>query len=226
MTSTFRLSILVLCTAALLAAGAAPAAAQQCQSVPGPDAAEGNGNGNGQFGVKDVVGTRASFLVEHPPDYLIGPDDMLSIRFWREDAMNAEVVVRPDGKVTLPLINDIQAAGLTPIALCNAITDASKRFLEAPTVSVIVKEIKSRRVFITGQVGKPGPYEMTSQMTVVHLITLAGGLAPFANSKEITVLRTENDKPLYYRVNYDDISKGKNLLQNIALKPGDTVIVR
>ena len=221
-----RLPILVLCGFGLVAAGAAPAAAQQCQSVAPPESSNGNGQSGDAAAAARSVGTRASFLFEHPPDYVIGADDMLSVRFWREDPMNAEVVVRPDGKITLPLINDIQAAGLTPIALCNAITDAAKRYLEAPTVSVIVKEIKSRKVFITGQVGKPGPYEMSAQMTVVHLITMAGGVAEFANKKEITVLRTENGKPMSYRVNFDDISKGKNLQQNIALRPGDTVIVR
>jgi polysaccharide export outer membrane protein len=223
-----RLSFLLFCGLGLAAAAAAPAAAQQqqCQSVAPPEPANGPAQENGSSAAAASVGTRASFLFEHPPDYVIGADDMLSIRFWREDPMNADVVVRPDGKITLPLINDIQAAGLTPIALCNAITDAAKRWLETPTVSVIVKEIKSRKVFITGQVNKPGPYEMSGQMTVLHLITLAGGLAEFADAKNITVIRSENGKQLSYRVNFDDISRGRNLAQNIALRPGDSVIVR
>jgi polysaccharide export outer membrane protein len=227
--SRIRTSILF-AVLGLVGAGAGPAFAQQCQSVAPPDEA-GDGNGTGQGTASDPaaaarsVGTRASFLFEHPPDYTIGADDTLSIRFWREEQMNADVVVRPDGKITLPLINDIQAAGLTPVALCNAITDAAKRVLTAPVVSVIVKEIKSRKVYIIGQVGKPGPYEMTGQMTVVHLLTLAGGLAEFADKENILVVRREAGKDLYYRVNYRDISRGKNLAQNIALKPGDTVIV-
>ena len=225
-----RLPILILCGLGLVAADAAPALAQQCQSVAPPEGSNGSGNGRSTGTPNDAaarsVGTRASFLFEHPPDYIIGADDILAIRFWREDSMNADVVVRPDGKITLPLINDIQAAGLTPIALCSAITDAAKRYLvETPTVSVLVKEINSRKVYITGQVGKPGPYEMSGQMTVVHLITMAGGLAEFADKKNITVIRTENGKQFSYRVNYADISKGKNLSQNIALRPGDTIIV-
>jgi polysaccharide export outer membrane protein len=221
---SLRFSILALCCLPIVAVTAAPAAAQQCQSVS--PAQEGNAPSQEANGAAAAVGTRASFLFEHPPDYVIGADDMLSIRFWRDEPMNADVVVRPDGKITLPLINDIQAAGLTPIELCNAVTNAAKRFIEAPTVSVIVKEIKSRKVYITGQIGKPGAYEMSGQMTVLHLITLAGGLGEFADAKNITVIRSENGKQLSYRVNFDDISKGKNLAQNIALRPGDSIIVR
>ena len=160
-------------------------------------------------------------------EYTIGPEDVLDISVWKNPELSRTVPVRPDGKVSLPLINDIQAAGLTPIALCNAVTEAARKFLvQPPTVSVLVKEIKSRKVYITGQVGKPGQYEMSGPMTVVQLITVAGGLAEFADSKNITVLRSEAGKNLSYKVNYDDISKGKSLTQNIALKPGDTVIVR
>ena len=214
-------STLLFISAVAMIAAAAPRAQAQCQSVPPP---EGAVNGNGA--VKNAVGTRASFLFEHPPDYVIGADDILSVRFWRDDAMSADVVVRPDGKITLPLINDIQAAGLTPLGLCSHVLEASKRFVEAPTVSVLVKEIKSRKVFIVGQVAKPGMYEMSGPMTIVQLITVAGGLAEYADKKNILVIRKEAGKDLYYKLNYDDISVGKNLGQNIALKPGDTVIVR
>ena len=217
----FRSAFLGLVGLTLIAAAAPSAEAQGCQSVPPPDGAI---NGNGA--VKNAVGTRATFLFEHPPDYVIGADDILSVRFWRDDAMSADVVVRPDGKITLPLINDIQAAGLTPLALCSHVLEASKRFVEAPTVSVLVKEIKSRKVYITGQVAKPGQYEMSGPMTIVQLITVAGGLNEFADKKNILVIRKEAGKDLYYKLNYEDISQGKNLAQNIALKTGDTIIVR
>lgn len=222
--STVRLPILILLAFAAVAAGAPRAWAQACQSVV-PEGTNGNGDGSGPPPAS-AIGTRATFLVEHPPDYVIGADDILSVRFWREDSMTADVVVRPDGKITLPLINDIQAAGLTPRDLCLAVTEAAKKFLEAPTVAVLVKEIKSRKVYITGQVPKPGQYEMTGPMTVVQLITLAGGVAEFADRKNILVIRTEAGKKIPYKVNYDDISKGKNLRQDIPLRPGDLIIVR
>ena len=221
--SKLRISILISMSVALVTLTAHQGWAQICKAVPPAEEPVAND----AAAARNAVGTRASFMFEHPPDYVIGADDILSVRFWRDETMTADVVVRPDGKITLPLINDIQAAGLTPIALCNAVTEAARKFLvQPPTVSVLVKEIKSRKVYITGQVGKPGQYEMSGPMTVVQLITVAGGLAEFADSKNITVLRSEAGKNLSYKVNYDDISKGKSLTQNIALKPGDTVIVR
>jgi len=173
-----------------------------------------------------VAGTRATFLAPPPPDYIIGPDDVLTISFWRDPTMSGDFVVRPDGKISMPLINDIQAAGLTPEALGASVTEAAKEFIETPTVSVVVKQIKSRKVYIVGMVAKPGPYEMTGPMTLVQLIAVAGGLQEFSDKKHVLVMRTENGKNLSYTVNYDDLTKGKNLGQNILLRPGDTVVVR
>jgi polysaccharide export outer membrane protein len=163
--------------------------------------------------------------VTPPAGYQIGPDDQLSIIYWREKDMSADVVVRPDGLISLPLLNDVQAAGLTPDQLRTAITQGATKFVEEPTVSVVVKAINSRKVFITGQVGKPGPYPLAGPTTVLHLIATAGGLAEYANKGKIVVLRTENGKPTTFRFNYEDVMKGKNLSQNIELKPGDSVIV-
>jgi polysaccharide export outer membrane protein len=164
-----------------------------------------------------------------PSDYVIGPNDVLTIRYWREDTMSGDVTVRPDGRISLPLINDVQAAGLTPEALRQRIAEAAARFVDSPVVSVIVKEIKSRKVYITGMVSKPGEYPLTGPTTVLQLIAIAGGLQDFANEENISVLRpSEKDargQALSFRVNYKDLTRRRNLAQNIELKPGDTIVV-
>jgi polysaccharide export outer membrane protein len=160
-----------------------------------------------------------------PTGFTIGPDDVLAIVFWRDKDMSAEVTVRPDGKITLPLINEVQAAGLTPEQLRDSLQQAATKFVEDPTVSVVVKTINSRKVFITGSVSKPGAYLLSSDTTVMQLIAMSGGVLEFADSKNITIIRNENGKPTAYRFNYKDVLKHKNLKQNIELKPGDTVIV-
>ncbi len=163
--------------------------------------------------------------VEAPADYVIGPDDVLTVVFWREKELSSEVAVRPDGKITLPLVNDIQAAGLTPEQLRDELTKAAEKFVEGPTVTVVVKQINSRKVFVTGMVSKPGPYPLMGPTTVLQLIATAGGLHEFADKKNIRILRTVNGKQTAIRFNYEDVRKGKNLQQNIELKPGDTIIV-
>jgi polysaccharide export outer membrane protein len=160
-----------------------------------------------------------------PPDYVIGADDVLAIVFWREKDMSAEVQVRSDGKITLPLLNDIQAAGLTPEQLREQVTKAADKFVEEPTVTIIVKAMNSRKVFITGQVLKPGQFVLVAPTTVMQLIAMAGGLQEYADKSNIVVLRTESEQQVAHRFNYEDIMKRKNLRQNIVLKPGDTVIV-
>ena len=160
-----------------------------------------------------------------PPGYVIGADDVLSILFWGEKEMSAEVTVRPDGKVSLPLLNDLHAAGLTPDDFRSVIVEAARKYVESPNPTVMVKTINSRKVFITGQVEKPGPYPLNSSTTVLQLLAMAGGVKEFARSKNITVLRTDGQKQLVFRFNYQDVQYGKNLEQNIELKPGDTVVV-
>ncbi len=160
-----------------------------------------------------------------PPDYVVGPDDVLQVLFWKEKDVSAEVVVRPDGMISLPLLNDVQVVGLTPDQLRDKVTELAKKYIEDPTVSIIIRTINSRKVFITGQVAKPGPYPLGAPTTVLQLIAMAGGLGDFADQKKIAVMRVENGKPVRYPFNYKDVIKGKNLKQNIVLKPGDTVIV-
>jgi len=160
-----------------------------------------------------------------PGDYVIGPDDVLTIVFWREKDLSGDVAVRPDGKISLPLLNDVEAAGLTPEELRLRVTAAAEKLIEEPTVTVVVKEINSRKVFITGQVAKPGPYPLNGPTTVVQLLAIAGGVLEYADEKNIAIMRTENGKSVSLRFNYDQVKKRRNLEQNIQLKPGDTIIV-
>ena len=160
-----------------------------------------------------------------PADYVIGPDDVLTIFFWREKDLSGDVSVRPDGRISLPLINDVDAAGLTPEQLRVRLTAAADKYIEAPTVTVVVKQINSRKVFITGQIAKPGAYPIMGPTTVLQLITMAGGVQEYADDKNIQILRTENGRPVSLRFNYDEVKRGKKLQQNIALIPGDTVVV-
>jgi polysaccharide export outer membrane protein len=160
-----------------------------------------------------------------PADYVIGPDDILSIDFWRDKDMSTDVVVRPDGQITLPLVSDVQAGGLTPEQLRDSIRQSALKFLEDPSVTVTVKQINSRKVFVMGQVGKPGAYPLSNPTTVLQLLSMAGGVAEFAEANKIMIMRTENGKQVALKFNYKDVAKGKNLQQNILLKPGDTVVV-
>jgi polysaccharide export outer membrane protein len=163
--------------------------------------------------------------VRVPEDYVIGPEDVLLISFWRDDSMSGEAVVRPDGKITLKLLNDIDVVGLTPEQLREKLAKDATKFLEEPAPTVIVKQINSRKVFITGEVAKPGPYPLNAPTTVVQLITLASGLNEYAKREEIGILRTENGKTTRLPFNYEQVRQGKKLEQNVLLKPGDTVIV-
>ena len=168
----------------------------------------------------------AAAAVPVAPDYVIGPDDVLSILFWRDKDLSApEVTVRPDGKVTLPLLNDVQASGRTPEQLGDAIREAARKFVEDPNPTVIVKEIKSRRVFITGRIEKPGPYPLNGKTTILQLIAMAGGLREFVDGKNISLMRSDKEKQSIFAFNYQDVVKKGYLHQNIELKPGDVVVV-
>jgi polysaccharide export outer membrane protein len=166
-----------------------------------------------------------------PPNYVIGVNDVLTIQVWRETDVSGDVVVRPDGKITLHVGNDIVAAGLTTDELKVKVTEEMKRFYEDPAVTIQVKEIHSRNVFITGAVQKPGPYMLSGPLTVAQLIAIAGGLQEFADKKHVMLvsgsLKDKKGEPLTYVINYDELSRGKNVAKyNFELRPGDTVIVR
>jgi polysaccharide export outer membrane protein len=163
--------------------------------------------------------------IKPPADYVIGVDDSFDIVYWQDKDMSATVVVRPDGYISLPLLNDIKAAGLTPEELRVAVTAAATKFVEGPTVSVVTKAINSRKVFITGQVAKPGPYPLMDSTTVLQLISTAGGPTEYAKSDKIMIIRRENGKDIPIKFDYKKVSTGKALEQNIPLKPGDSIIV-
>jgi polysaccharide export outer membrane protein len=159
------------------------------------------------------------------PDYVIGPEDMLNVNVWKEAEMSGTVPVRPDGKISLPLLNDVQAAGLTPTQLADQVSEKLKKYVEQPRVTVVVTQVNSRRYFVLGEVTKAGAYPLVSNMTVLQALSSAGGFTQFANAKNIYVLRVENGKQNKLPFNYRDVVKGRNAEQNILLKPGDTIVV-
>ena len=163
--------------------------------------------------------------IQPPAGYIIGARDVLSVIFWRDKDMSADVSVRPDGMISLPLINEVKAEGLTPDQLRDQVAQLAARYIADPTVSIVVREINSRQVFITGEVNKPGAYSLMMPTSVMQLISLAGGLREYAKTKDIVILRTESGKQTAIPFNYKDVMNRKKLTQNILLQPGDTVIV-
>jgi polysaccharide export outer membrane protein len=163
--------------------------------------------------------------IDIPADYVIGPGDVLSIVFWRDNEMSQEVVVRPDGKISMPLLNDVDAAGRTPEQLRRRLSEAASELIEAPSVAVVVKAINSRFVYITGKVAKAGPYPIQGSLSVLQLIATAGGVAEYANSKNIVIMRSEGGQTKSFKFNYKDVINQRRVEQNILLKPGDTVVV-
>jgi polysaccharide export outer membrane protein len=158
------------------------------------------------------------------PDYVIGADDNLHVSVWKEVDLTTSLPVRPDGKISLPLLNDVQAAGLTPMQLADSITEKLKKYIADPRVTVVVTAMNSRRIYVLGEVLHTGAVPLLPNMTVLQALATAG-FTQFANVKGIYVLRTENGKQVKLPFNYKQVVKGADPRQNIALKPGDTVVV-
>ncbi len=158
------------------------------------------------------------------PDYVIGADDNLHISVWKEPDLTTSLPVRPDGKISLPLLNDVPAAGLTPMQLADSITEKLKKYIADPRVTVVVTAMNSRRVYVLGEVLHTGAVPLLPNMTVLQALATAG-FTQFANVKGIYVLRTENGRQVKLPFNYKQVVKGADPHQNIALKPGDTVVV-
>ncbi|MGA2358182.1 MAG: polysaccharide biosynthesis/export family protein [Terriglobales bacterium] len=156
--------------------------------------------------------------------YVIGPEDVLHIAVWREADLTATLPVRPDGKISLPLLNDVQASGLTPQQLAASVAEKLKKYIADPRVTVVVTQINSKRIYMVGEVFHPGAMPMLPNMTVLQALSSAG-LNQFANTKRIYVLRTENGKQQKLPVNYRKLVKGEEIEQNYALRPGDTIVV-
>ena len=151
---------------------------------------------------------------------------MLSVVFWREKDLSADVVVRPDGKISLPMLNDVAAAGLTPEALAALVAKAGAKFVRDAGATVIVKEIRSRKIYIIGEVSKPGTFQLGSEMTVLQALGEAGGFIEGAKKGDVAIVRSNGGKEQRFKFNYNDVVRGKNPEQNIRLLPGDTIIVR
>lgn len=160
-----------------------------------------------------------------PSDFVIGESDVLNINVWKEPEISQSVVVRPDGKISLPLIGEVLVSGLTPVQTQTLLANKLQSILTNPQVTVTVTEIRSRVVFITGEVVKPGAYPLLVPTTILQLITNASGLGQFANKKGIFVLRTVDGKQQKFPFNYSQVIKGEKQEQNILLHPGDTVVV-
>jgi polysaccharide export outer membrane protein len=158
-------------------------------------------------------------------NYRIGVGDVLSVDVWKEPELTHTTPVRPDGKISLPLLDDMAAAGLTPTQLATAITGHLREFLVNPHVTVMVAEINSRQIYVLGEVTHAGAYPMLAPITVMQALSVAGGLTPFADANRISVMRTEDDRREIFHFRYKDVASGRKPEQNIPLKPGDTVIV-
>jgi polysaccharide biosynthesis/export protein len=163
--------------------------------------------------------------VTDDPNYLIGAQDLLDISVWKEPELSRSVPVRPDGKISLPLLNDVKAAGLTPSELTKQITAGLSKFMTNPQVTVIVSQINSQRIYILGEVARPGAFVLVPGMTVLHALSDGGGFTPFANSKKIYIIRQQNGKQEKLSFNYKEVLNGKRPEQNIQLIAGDTIVV-
>jgi polysaccharide export outer membrane protein len=162
---------------------------------------------------------------ELKPEYVVGEGDALHIDVWQEPEVSQNVVVRPDGKVSLPLVNEVKVSGMTPLQIQGLVAEKLKNFVNQPKVTVTVTEVHSRKAFITGEVAHPGEYSLNTQVTVLQLIAQAGGFTPFAKTENIMILRVSDGKEQRLKFKYKEVLHGKNTEQNIALEPGDTVVV-
>lgn len=173
-----------------------------------------------------VAALAAMCAVAHADEYRIGIDDVLDIAVWNVAELQKTVPVRPDGKISLPLVNDVVAAGLTPMALRKELTEKFAAFVHGPDVSVVVREIRSLKVSVMGQVRTPGRYDLTNPFTVMDALAMAGGFTDFAARRNITILRRTGETVETLRFDYDAATSkrgaGKN---NILIKAGDIVVV-
>src|SRR6266404_3046 len=185
---------------------------QEAQKQAAPDAST-------QKAGAPTAGITAQQVTANETEYKIGAQDLLRIDVWKEDQLTRTVPVRPDGKVTLPLLNDVQAAGLAPMELASEISEQLKKYINNPQVTVSVTEINSRRVYVTGEVMKGGAFALLPHMTVLQALSSSGGFTQFARIKNIYVLRTEGGKPVKLSFNYKEAVSGRNPAQNIELQP-------
>jgi polysaccharide export outer membrane protein len=160
-----------------------------------------------------------------PSTYRVGPEDMLEISVWREDTLKKEVLVRPDGGMSYPLIGEVQAAGKTVLEIREEIAKRLERFIPDPAVSVAILKVGSQRVYVIGRVNKPGDYAIGRYVDVLQALSMAGGLTPFADSNAIRVMRREGERQIVLPFEYSRVVRGQKLEQNIQLRGGDVVVV-
>jgi len=190
-----------------------------------PNAADANSQAAGAASSVSQPETGTSTKA-HDDSYVIGNDDHLSINVWKEPDLTKNIPVRSDGKISLPLVGEMQASGRTPLQLESDISSRLRNYITAPEVTVIVEQINSKKYNILGYVGKPGAYALTLSTTVMDAIALAGGFKDFAKSKGVYILRQNPDgTQARLNFNYKDFIKGKNLSQNVKVEPGDMIIV-
>ncbi|HUI83747.1 MAG TPA: polysaccharide biosynthesis/export family protein [Candidatus Binatia bacterium] len=238
--ATWAKRILMLASAALLAAGGANSYAQDSAPQPGavsttvaqpvlPASSEANGGAKDvaratPLPPTDVPSSRVAAI--QPESYVIGIGDGLDVSVWREPELSKTIAVRPDGMISLPLVGEIKAVGLTPVQLQNQLTASLTKVVSDPQVTVIVVSVNSLSFNIMGEVYKPGYYPLTKPITVLDAIALSGGFRDFAKEKKIYILRTSADgKQQKIRFNYKDVIKGRNMQQNILIQPRDTLVV-
>jgi polysaccharide biosynthesis/export protein len=159
------------------------------------------------------------------PDYRISPEDVLDISVWREEDLQGQVVVRPDGGISFPLVGDIKAAGKSPAELQAEITTRLEAYIPDAVVTVSVVELRGLRIYVSGQVKNPGQYTVGRYVDVLQALSLAGGLTPFADERSISVIRRVDGREMVYGFNYREVQRGRNLKQNIMLQPDDVVVV-
>lgn len=157
-----------------------------------------------------------------PNKYLIGPEDILTVQTWHEQDFTRTLAVRPDGKITMPLVGDIQAAGLTPLALTNDLKDKIGKYVNNPDITVTVIDVKSKKYYIDGEAGRPGEYPLVTPTRVLEALSKAGGFKDFANKSKVIILRGNTA----LKFNYNEVIRGKKLEQNIYLENGDHIIVK
>lgn len=170
--------------------------------------------------------TTATTPAPHDNSFIIGAGDVLAVNVWKEPDISRSVPVRSDGKISLSLIGDVQAEGLTPLKLEQSIADKLKNYISEPSVTVIVQQINSEKFNVLGMVARPGSYPLTSASTVLDAIAIAGGFRDFAKKKSIYVLRQNPDgTQTRLPFNYKDVIKGQKLTENVKLRPRDTIVV-
>lgn len=199
------------------------AGAQQQQQNPNNNPPPSAPEKNEAPKVPSTLAPDATGLPIDPKTYVIGPEDILSVKVWREQDFTGPKGVRPDGKITMPLIGDVQAAGLTPLRLADQLKQALSEYVKQPDVTVEVLQVNSKKFSITGEVNRPGTYPLVVATKVFDALNSAGGFRDFANTSDILIIRTGGKR---FHFNYKAFLKGKKLDENIELENGDTVVVK